>query len=540
MISTSRQLAGRLRETKDPYDLCVIGAGPAGISLALELEGSGLRVCLLEAGGEAYDRANQRLYEGEFKGDRYPPLRDTRLGALGGSSNVWAGWCRPLDAEDFEGRPGDGTLGWPFSRKELTPWYRRAQERCGLGVFEYDCGYWQARLRRPLLLADDDAVEHAIFHVLPQRFGVRYRAALEASTNIELVLNAPVARLQIAANGAVDGAIVQTLDGVQASVPARRYVLAAGGIENARLLLLSADSPDRAPGNDQGLVGRYFTDHPFVNVGTLVLRGAPRGLEFYFPQPLAAPEVKQVNGAGPPAVRAVLTLKREILAAENISNTAMFFHPRYEAHPAFASIEVKAFLELVDKLRHKAVPGGLAPYLGRAMRAPHRVALAAARRLLVGDAPARRWRIRAMFETESQPANRVTLGRERDALNRPRACVEWRLSKHDIQSMRRAMRLFDASFRRAGLGRLELGISDSDEGWRNAVEGGKHHIGTTRMHVDPRQGVVDAHGKVHGSANLYITGSSVFPSGGYANPTLTIVALALRLADHLQSNFTRE
>jgi choline dehydrogenase-like flavoprotein len=540
VIGTAQGLSSRLREAQAPYDVCVVGAGPAGISLALELEGSGLRVCLLEAGGENYDRASQRLYEGEFEGDRYPPLRDTRLGALGGTSHVWAGWCRPLDAHDFEPGRHAGASGWPFGRDELTPYYRRAQERCGLGIFEYDSAYWQAQLRRPLLLDDDDHIEHAIFHVLPQRFGLRFRASLEDSANIEVMLNAPVARLQVAEDGAVDGVIVQTLDGARACVKARRYVLAAGGIENARLLLLSADSPERALGNEHGLVGRYFTDHPFVNVGALVFDGPPRGLDFYFPQPLAASAGKHVNGAGPPAVRAALTLKRETLATENIGNSALFFHPRYEAHPAFASAEVKAFLELVDKLRHKAVPGGLAPYLGRAIRAPHQVAMAAARKLLVRDAPARRWRIRAMFETESQHSNRVTLGRECDALNRPRARVEWRLSEHDLQSMRRAMRLFDASFRRAGLGRLELGIPDTAEGWRNAAEGGKHHIGTTRMHVDPQLGVVDARGRVHGSPNLYVTGSSVFPSGGYANPTLTIVALAIRLADELRRNFTLE
>jgi choline dehydrogenase-like flavoprotein len=538
MISDAQQLSAGANGAGEPFDICIVGAGPAGISMALELDGSGLRVCLLEAGGEAYERASQRLYEGEVAGERYPPLRDTRLGALGGSSSVWAGWCRPLEAWDFEPLPRPGTCAWPFGRDEIMPYYRRAQVCCGLGEFEYDADYWQSQLKHSPLIGDDEAIEHAIFHVLPQRFGARYRSCLEASRNVRLVLNAPVVRLQQAANGTIDGVVVHALDGTRACVKAQRYVLAAGGIENARTLLLSGDTPERAPGNAHGLVGRYFTDHPFVNVGTLDLAGAPRGLDFYFPQPVAAPDPGAVNGAGPPKVRATLTLKRATLEAEGIQNLALFFHPRYEAHPAFASAEVKAFLELWDKLRYKAVPGGVAPYLRRVARAPHRVAYAAARKLLVRDTPARRWRVRAMFETESRFENRVTLSRERDALDRPRARVEWRLSENDIDSMRRGTRLFDARFRKAGLGLLELAIPDSAEGWRGAIEGGKHHIGTTRMHADPAQGVVDPDGRVHGSPNLYVTGSSVFPSGGYANPTLTIVALAIRLADHLRRTDT--
>lgn len=534
MIIRASQLAAAVADAHEPYDVCIVGAGPAGISLALEFDGTGSRVCVLEAGGESYDRATQQLYEGEVLGERYPPLRDTRLGAFGGTSNVWAGWCRPLDAADFEPSKRNADSAWPISRDELMPYYRRAQECCGLGEFEYDAGYWQSRFRQPLLLGDDDAVEHAIFHVQPQRFGARYRPRLAASHDIQLVLNAPVAQLEVAADGSLDGVTVRTLDGTRIRVMARRYVLAAGGIENARLLLLSADCPERALGNSHDLVGRYFMDHPFVNVGTLVLNGARRGLDFYFPQPASLPAQSQVNGAAPPAVRATLTLKRATLDAEGVQNSALFFHPRYEAHPIFATDEVKAFLELWDKLRHKAVPGGLIPYVGRAARAPHRIAAAAARKLLVHDAPARRWRLRAMFETEPQYGNRVTLGGTRDALGRPRARVVWRLSEDDLRSMRRAMQIYDARFRRAGVGQLELGFPDSNEGWRNAVEGGKHHIGTTRMHADPRLGVVDPNGRVHGSPNLYVTGSSVFPSGGYVNPTLTIVALAIRLADHLR------
>jgi choline dehydrogenase-like flavoprotein len=533
MITRFQAFAGRVGEPHEPYDVCIVGAGPAGITLALELDGTGLRVCLLEAGGESYDRDTQRLYEGEILGDHCPPLRDTRLGALGGSSSVWAGWCRPLEPGDFVSRPGVAG-GWPFGLEALMPYYRRAQALCGLGVFEYAAAYWREQLPHAPLINGDDAVEHAMFHVLALRFGADYRARLEASRDIHVLLHAPVAQLRIGANGAVEGVAVSTLDGVRACVKARRYVLAGGGIENARLLLASADAPERAPGNAHDLVGRYFTDHPFVNVGTLVLDRAVRNLDFYFPQPVSPGGEPRGNGAGPPAVRATLTLRPPVLDAEQLHNAALFFHPRYESHPVFASAEVRAFLELWNKMRHKAVPGGLAPYVRRAIRGPHRVAHAAARKLLVRERPTKCWRVRAMFETEPQYDNRVTLSPARDALNRPRARLQWRLSEHDLRCMGRAVQLFDEAFQRAGVGRLELAFPDTADGWRSVLEGGKHHIGTTRMHADPRRGVVDPDGRVHGVPNLYVSGSSVFPSGGYANPTLTIVALAIRLADHLR------
>jgi choline dehydrogenase-like flavoprotein len=156
-----------------------------------------------------------------------------------------------------------------------------------------------------------------------------------------------------------------------------------------------------------------------------------------------------------------------------------------------------------------------------------------ARKMMVGDGPGLRWRMRAAFETSFRHENHVALGDEQDALGRRRVRIEWRIGEEDVENMRRVMRLFDRSVRQAGVGHFEGAFPDEPSAWRGAIEGGKHHMGTTRMHVAPEQGVVDENGRVHGTANLFVTGSSVFPSGGYVNPTLTIVALAVRLGDHL-------
>ncbi len=526
MILTPPELAS------DVYDVCVIGAGPAGITLALELEPTGMGICLLEAGGETYEPRAQRLLEGTMEGDRYPPLRDTRLSALGGTSHVWAGWCRPLDPIDFDPRPGRDGCGWPLGASDLEPYYRRAHEYLGLGAFDYDAP--GDALRDDLLPIRPADVAHAVFRVVPRQLGARYRGRLEVAQNVHLVLHSPVMRLRMNPGGDCDGACVRGPDGRDLRIRARRYVLAAGGIENARLLLLSAESPESAPGNSADVLGRYFTDHPFANVGTMHLN-APRALTAYFPRRPAG------DTAGPgvaPQVRTTLSLPRHVLEQEGSLNAALFFHPRYEAHEVFDHPEVAALLEVWNKLRGKAVPGGLRPYLQRAVRAPHRLVVAGARKLLIGAGPGRTWRCRAMFETESRAENRVTLGVRRDALDRPLAHVDWHLSELDLLNMRSIMGRFDRALRSTGIGWIEFACQDTADGWRSLAEGGKHHMGTTRMHVSPRSGVVDADCRVHGVSNLYVAGSSVFPSGGYANPTLTIVALAIRLGDHLRNGTT--
>jgi choline dehydrogenase-like flavoprotein len=499
------------------YDLCIVGAGAAGITLALELEPTGLRVCLLEAGGAVYEAESQRLFEGEVVGQKYPMLRDTRVGALGGSTTVWAGWCRPLDALDFE--------PWPFGLDQLRPWYSRAHEICGLAACDYDAEHWSGVLGPGRILPADPAFSSEIFQIQIQDFGHRYRERLERSKNIDLVLHAPVTRLRMEGTSCT-AVEIRTLHGSELAIRANRFVLAAGGVENPRLLLLSADDPAGAPGNAGGLVGRYFADHVFVDPGALMLRAAD-SLDFYRTRPVAP-------SRGASSVRGVLTLRREVLQRERLMNAALFFHPRYEAHRVFDTEEVKAWLKLWNKLKQRAVPGAAWPYLRQALKAPHRVALAIARKLAVRHGPARRWRMRGEFEIGFRPENRVMLSDQRDRLGRRQVRIEWQIGEADVENMRRVTQLFDQAVRLAGLGYLERAFPDTPAAWLQAVEPAMHHMGTTRMAVAPEHGVVDENSRVHGTSNLYVTGSSVFPSGGYANPTLTIVALAARLGDHLR------
>lgn len=525
MIEDARSISDG---TRLECDVCIVGAGPAGIALALELAPTSARICVLEAGGLSYERASQALLDGEVIGDSYPSLRDARFAGLGGAGGLWAGWCRPLDAIDFAERPWVQGSGWPFPLEELLPAYHRAHELCHIGPFDYDPRSWSARTGERCLPLASDAVGVAMFHVSPVRFGQAYRQALATAPNVRVLLHAVASRCHAApGEGMIERVAVGTLAGRRFDVTARCFVLAAGGVENARLLLLSGDSPADAIGNADGLVGRYFTEHPFIEPGSFVPRDPAASLRFYFPA--------RAQGLPPgAAVRGAFTLTAAALERRRLLNGAMFFLPAYEAHPVFADPAVRSMLELWEKVRGRGVPGEIGPHLARIARSPWRVAHAALRRATVRPGRTARWRLRGFFECESLADNRVTLGPGRDDLGRPLPELRWRMSELDVASMRRSWLLLGEALAAAGHGRLELDWPDTPEAWRGAARGGKHHMGTTRMHVSPRRGVVDADGRVHGTSNLFVAGSSVFPTGGFANPTLTIVALAVRLAGHLR------
>jgi choline dehydrogenase-like flavoprotein len=519
------------REVPAPteYDLCIVGAGAAGISIALELASLPIRICLLEAGGLKYDPASQALMSGEVSSSQYPPLRGTRLAALGGTTGVWAGWCRPLESFDFAAPGAPPEQVWPVGRDELQPYYQRAHEVCGIGAFEYDVQYWQQVCGDCGVITDLEEFTNAIFHVHRQRFAHCYKEQLQQSEAVNLMLHAPVMKLNLDESGRRVGSVdVSTLQGTTTRIRATQFVLAAGGIENARLLLLSGRSPAAVPGNQYGLVGRYFSDHPFVDPGSMVFREGPGLVDFYLPK-------VDPTASGKSSVRGVLVPRRAVLERAGIANAALFFHPRYENHDAFLTEEVTSLLKWWAKLRRRAIPGDHWSDARRALLAPRRIVEALVRKAFVRNGPAQRWRLRAMFDCEARYENRICLGDERDRLGRREARVEWQLSDNDIHKMRRTIELFDKALRRSGIAHVEPAFPDEIDAWRSAAEAGRHHIGATRMHADPRHGVVDQHCQVYGTENLHIAGSSVFTTPGYANPTLTIVALALRLADRIKA-----
>jgi choline dehydrogenase-like flavoprotein len=480
-------------------DVCVVGAGAAGITLAREFAGGDVRVCLLESGGFEPDEAVQDLYRGVARGTILGPgshyLAGGRLRYFGGTTNHWQGWCRPFEPIDFTARPWIAASGWPFDRSHLDPWYGRARAVIGLAAFDDDAV--AAAAGPPPLLPGGSRVPTRFYYLQPTRFGVAHRARLAAAPNLRVLLHASAVGVRVGAGDdrvrRIDAA---TLAGTRFAVLARWFVLACGGIENARLLLLSDDARERGLGNERDLVGRYFCDHPHLEAGHALLFRGEESLRLYdyaFDPRLGQTRIG-VLGLAPEAQREheLLNCSVELRAADAVSRP-----------------------ELADPL------GAVAPLLDRPGQ----------------DPPARSTTTLATLtvrtETTPNPESRVTLTGERDALGQRRPKLAWRILPGDRRRLRRALAVVGSELGRQGVGRVHL-VEPGEAPWRGAY-GGHHHIGTTRMHPDPHRGVVDADCRVHSTANLFVAGSSVFPTSGFANPTLTLVALAIRLADHLKA-----
>jgi len=301
------------------YDVCIIGAGAAGITTAMELaSNSKLNMVILEAGGQHFEHKAQSLLQGEVEGDRHPPLWRSRFSGLGGSTQVWAGWCRPLNSRDFERHDYIPNSGWPISSDELQPAYRRANEICGLGSYGYNLDTWQDLLAGKPLLSSPELI-HDIFQVRKLRFNQYYFDNLHNAKNITLYLYSPVMRLYSEEGGQrVSHVEIASYKGKTATLKAKQFVLATGGVENARLLLLSGDSPGSALGNQNDCVGRYYTDHGFIDSGWFVPSREKQDLSYYFP-------VAHPHNGHHASVRPVVTLSPDVLEKEKLLNAAMYF-----------------------------------------------------------------------------------------------------------------------------------------------------------------------------------------------------------------------
>lgn len=477
MLLDARSLA---RDASFETEVCVIGAGAAGITLARELSGRPFRVTLLESGGFEEDPATQDLYRGRIFGRHYFQLDVCRSRRFGGSTNCWQGLCRPLDPIDFEVREWVPHSGWPFGADALRPYYERAQEALLLERFDYEGASWALPDRPPLAFRGED-IRSGVFQVAANRLGEIHRQELEKARGVDTYLFANVTGIE-ADGRRIARVRVATLDGNAFTVRARHFVLATGGIENARLLLVSG------LGNEHDLVGRFFMEHPHVVAGVFLPSSAALSLDFFRARPQG-----RVQVAGYLATSEVAQRRERLLGS-------CAFLAQEAQLPAFEQDLARVLLEM-DRPDAEPSPRALF-FMNELEQAPN-------------------------------PASRVKLAPEKDALGMPRAQLEWRLSGIDKQSARRTQEILARALGGAGLGRLQVLLSEDDHNWPPELGGGRHHMGTTRMHEDPKRGVVDADGRVHGLDNLYLAGSSLFPTAGAANPTLTLVALALRLADHL-------
>ncbi len=529
-------------------DVCIVGAGPAGLTLAHELTRTGISVCLLESGGATAGSPGRGLNGGEVHsphGYRPETLTEGRCRQLGGSAVLWnhlwrghAGrWIRylPLDAIDFERRDWVPESGWPFSREEMQPFYERAGRLCGI-VAHADAPGGPGHGTAPPW-ATPSVESHTARFGQGTPFLRELPAALRRDPRAGVVLHATLKKLRLNASGeAIESAEV-TIDGHRDfQVRARVFVLAAGGLENARILLLHDEIRRGGLGNAHDMVGRCFMDHPAVTLGTL------RPLSAALFEDAAFYDQRFVNGR---AVMGCLHIRPEVMRRERMLNLSAAVSPRLRD---LRSNLAPVAGQLVAKGPRFLWERGLAKAAGMPTGASADGASPSWRRLLdgyysecfCGWSEARRkrrrfsdFRVRCLVEQSADRANRVTLGDAVDAFGQRKIRLTWKWHEPELRTLRKAQEIFCNELPAAGIGEFTPTSAGMD-GVPTEFFSTHHFMGATRMHVDPSQGVVDADSRVHGVGNLFVAGSSVFPTSGFANPTLTVVALAVRLADRLR------
>ncbi len=491
-------------------DICIVGAGAAGISMALEWANTSYKVILLEGGGFNVEGDVQDLYAGESVGQRYYPLQSARLHFFGGTTGHWAGWSAPYDPQDFEKRDWIPHSGWPITRQILDPYYNRASELIELGKYSFDIDAYMGDDPElvPLPFTNSPVWTKMWQLSPPTRFGKKYRDAIVNSDNIVLYTHANVC--DIKANESVSSikdVTLKTLEGKSHTVRARKFVLACGAMQNARLLLASNKQAKAGIGNDNDLVGRYFMEHLEVESARFILPSpGPMKLytvdifisKFFGELSLSAAKQKELKSLN----------CTSSLRPDSFSRDSPLSIERYPEDAAET-------IQLMENMEKAAQSGNMD---------------------LIDHSQIKVYSMHTRLEQAPNPDSRISLSDEKDALGMPRTKLDWQLSALDKHSIRSFYQTVGEEAGRLGIGRIQMSdwLLTDDPMWPSYLGGGWHHMGTVRMHDDPKQGVVDANCKIHGIDNLYVAGSATFPTAGAANPTHTVIAMTLRLSDHLK------
>jgi choline dehydrogenase-like flavoprotein len=513
-LDARRERVGSFVET----DLCIIGSGAAGITIAREFIGSSVRVCLLEAGGLSVDPEVVERSVIDNIGRDYPNKNwPARLRLFGGSTNHWGGKCIPLQPIDFEKLDWINYSGWPYDYGELEPYYRRAHAVLGLGAFDYDVAHLSQALGLERFPFDPSTIETVISRYNPVRFGLTFGDELDAAPNVRVITYAEVTRLNLQDGGdALSTASIATVAGNELQVNAKYFVLAAGGIENPRILLLSNHQRPAGLGNHSGFVGRLFQEHIWYPSG-LIFAGGRKPLRLYSEEI----EYETIAMGGDIAV-----------APQKVRDLRI---PRFRAElRAINSWQLVRNLGGQPWMRNH---GDLR--IDDILTLLWRLDQAGARFLCDLPFDTNIYVLGNILQQTPNWSSRIFLSDKNDPLGRPQPALDWRISSIDHEGIIKAQTLIAQEVGRTAFGRVRIEI---DPHPRIPVEGcwGQfHHMGTTRMSDTASIGVTDGNAKVHNVRNLYVAGSSLFPTCGHANPTLTIVATSLRLADHLKSEMRK-
>jgi choline dehydrogenase-like flavoprotein len=519
----------RVGERRLAGEVCIIGGGAAGLTLAVELARAAVPTIVLESGYRHLDAASQALYDSDVVGFSHPGTHNGRFRMLGGSSTRWAGQVIPLSDIDFEPRAWVADSGWPLRRDELDPYYARACAQLGVPPFpRHPVDGWPKE--PPLLPFDRTEVEPQFAALAWRRNLARIHAAtLERSRHIDVVLGANVTELVTSPedDARVCVAHARSLAGQELEVAAQQFVVCTGGIETPRLLLAS-NLGRRSP-----LIGRCFQDHPWFyvqlealderRIQALVQRPAARNLVFNTRLAMS-PERQRREGLLNASAAVIADNGPAVDSAKLLGQALRRADLRPRARGAARQVlrdplPLAAFALRKGLARLPRTSGGLREVLPR------------------GKWLARPMKMYVICEHAPNRDSRVFLSEERDALGQRRAAVDWQLTELEFATLRRCGEIAASELERLGIARAE--IVHDPAAMSTVVGDSLHHMGTARMAASPSAGVVDRDCRFFGLENLYVAGTAVFPTSGYANPMLTLLALTIRLGDTLGERLGR-
>jgi choline dehydrogenase-like flavoprotein len=543
-------------------DLAVVGAGPAGIVVALEAASHGLSVVLIESGGRSFDPAVQDLSEAAtWDRHRHAPLSLAVRRQVGGTSVIWGGRCVPFDPVDFAPRSFLGGSAWPIGYETMSGYFQRACDWmvCGRAVFRAS--------EIPALptgivpgFVDGDVLGSSLERwSLPTNFGTTYQERLERSPRIRLLTGITCTQIVCPRQGGraqhvecraqADGRIL---------VSAKAFVVACGGLEGTRLLMSSAGPEGEQLGNRSGHLGRWYMAHVEGSIANVRFSTPPRQTVYGYE--------RDVDGV---YVRRRFSFSEEYQRAHNLPNVVGWLGNPEIPDAGHGSGQLSfVYLTLTSPLGPRfapeaqrlaltgaEIPGtpyGEAAITSRASHLRNVISQPLSTGRFMLDFGARRFlargrRMPGFFVYNRQnvypfqyhgeqlpnPASSVGLSNETDRLGRRRLTIDLRFSQADVDGIVRAHERWDSYLRKLGVGHLEYLHQDASQAIEQRLGGGFHQIGTTRMAASPSDGVVDQDLAVHGVPNLYVASSSTFVTSGQANSTFMVVAFALRLADHL-------
>ena len=483
------------------YDICVIGSGPAGISVVKKLLNSKYKIALLESGGIHPEDDYQALNEGKNSGPSFLSLDHSRMRSFGGAGLLWAGWCAPFESNEFEKKPFLHLSGWPISLKDIETYYKEAAKMLGISYEKfYDkklIGETALEKNFKEFFRDKSLLKASVFQAsspVNRNLAEKYRIELENSNNTHVIFHSTVTDINLSNNGKdVDNVSISDLSGNNANIKAKIFVLACGALENPRILLSSNKYYKNGIGNSQGLVGSCFMSHPGINnVGEIhkissdkCYDGQKKNIDY------------KVSFEISPKERLKHKILRHSLSVKNISQSTK--SKLIDKSNFFLNIK-KTFCKITGK-----------KYFSN------------------------NWNLAVGLEQPPTLSNYLKLDNNIDQLGVPKINMYWnKISNIERDTVIKSVNIMAQELGLLNSGRIKLKDDLLSGKAFNVDDPINHHIGTTRMSDSPKTGVVDKNCKVFDLSNLYIAGSSVFATSSIVNPTYTIVALSLRLGEYLK------